>query len=92
MDAYNLNSQPEILYRTNPDYKNCVVGIDLWYPEKDARDVPVYDCYVTSINVDPDGWREAYTRRYYSLRRVEVRSTSRESSYSIKEYAYRRIW
>ena len=27
MDAYNLNSQPEILYRTNPDYKNCVVGI-----------------------------------------------------------------
>lgn len=41
MDAYNLNSQPEILYRTNPDYKNCVVGIDLWYPEKDARDVPV---------------------------------------------------
>lgn len=34
MDAYNLNSQPEILYRTNPDYKNCVVGIDLWYPEK----------------------------------------------------------
>lgn len=49
MDAYNLNSQPEILYRTNPDYKNCVVGIDLWYPEKDARDVPVYDCYVTYI-------------------------------------------
>lgn len=40
------------------DYKNCVVGIDLWYPEKDARDVPVYDCYVTSINVDPDGWGE----------------------------------
>lgn len=34
MDAYNLNSQPEILYRTNPDYKNCVVGIDLWYPGK----------------------------------------------------------
>lgn len=58
MDAYNLNSQPEILYRTNPDYKNCVVGIDLWYPEKDARDVPVYDCYVTSIYVDPDGWGE----------------------------------
>lgn len=53
-----MNSQPEILYRTNPDYKNCVVGIDLWYPEKDARDVPVYDCYATSINVDPDGWGE----------------------------------
>lgn len=58
MDAYNLNSQPEILYRTNPDYKNCVVSIDLWYPEKDAREVPVYGCYATSINVDPDGWGE----------------------------------
>ena len=92
MDAYNLNSQPEILYRTNPDYKNCVVGIDLWYPEKDARDVPVYDCYATFINVDPDGWgREACTRRCYFLQRVEVRSTSRGSSYSIKEYAYRRV-
>ena len=59
---------------------------------KDARDVPVYDCYVTSINVDPDGWREKPAQEDIIFCGGLKLGAPRESSYSIKEYAYRRIW